>query len=160
MGVLKNGRKNIMTKDNTVKTTIEEFFKTIGVDGEIEIKEKEDIIEVNLSTEESGIVIGHHGDTLEALQLISALILQKKTGEFKRVSVEVGDYKKNRSEWLTNLASETKERVLAENREVHLYDLKSWERRVIHLILQDDKEVISESMGEGKDRILVVKPKN
>jgi len=149
-----------MTKDNTVKTTIEEFFKTIGVDGEIEIKEKEDIIEVNLSTEESGIVIGHHGDTLEALQLISALILQKKTGEFKRVSVEVGDYKKNRSEWLTNLASETKERVLAENREVHLYDLKSWERRVIHLILQDDKEVISESMGEGKDRILVVKPKN
>lgn len=149
-----------MTKDNTVKTTIEEFFKTIGVDGEIEIKEKEDIIEVNLSTEESGIVIGHHGDTLEALQLISALILQKKTGEFKRVSVEVGDYKKNRSEWLTNLASETKERVLAENREVHLYDLKSWERRVIHLLLQDDKEVISESTGEGKDRILVVKPKN
>ena len=149
-----------MTKDNTVKTTIEEFFKTIGVDGEIEIKEKEDIIEVNLSTEESGIVIGHHGDTLEALQLISALILQKKTGEFKRVSVEVGDYKKNRSEWLTNLASETKERVLAENREVHLYDLKSWERRVIHLLLQDDKEVLSESTGEGKDRILVVKPKN
>jgi len=149
-----------MTKDNTVKTTIEEFFKTIGVDGEIEIKEKEDIIEVNLSTEESGIVIGHHGDTLEALQLISALILQKKTGEFKRVSVEVGDYKKNRSEWLTNLASETKERVLAENKEVHLYDLKSWERRVIHLLLQDDKEVISESTGEGKDRILVVKPKN
>jgi len=149
-----------MTKDNTVKTTIEEFFKTIGVDGEIEIKEKEDIIEVNLSTEESGIVIGHHGDTLEALQLISALILQKKTGEFKRVSVEVGDYKKNRSEWLTNLASETKERVLAENKEVHLYDLKSWERRVIHLLLQDDKEVLSESTGEGKDRILVVKPKN
>jgi spoIIIJ-associated protein len=149
-----------MTEDNVIKTTIEEFFAIVGIDGEITIKEEEDIIEVNLATEDSGIVIGHHGDTLEALQLILALILQKKTGEFKRVSVEVGDYKKNRSEWLTNLASETKERVLAENREVHLYDLKSWERRVIHLILQDDKEVISESTGEGKDRILVVKPRN
>jgi spoIIIJ-associated protein len=149
-----------MTKDETVKKTIEEFFATVGIDGEIEIKEEEDIIEINLTTEDSGIVIGHHGDTLESLQLILALVLQKKTGAFKRVSLEVGDYKKNRSEWLTNLANETKERVLAENREVHLYDLKSWERRVIHLILQDDKEVISESTGEGKDRILVVKPKS
>ncbi|PIP74956.1 MAG: hypothetical protein CO135_01955 [Candidatus Levybacteria bacterium CG_4_9_14_3_um_filter_35_16] len=154
------GKKNIMTKDKTIKTTIKEFFKIIGVDGDIEIKEEEDIIEINLATEESGIVIGHHGDTLESLQLILALVLQKKTGVFKRVSVEVGDYKKNRSEWLTNLANETKDRVLAENREVHLYDLKSWERRVVHLILQNDKEVISESTGEGKDRILVVRPKN
>ena len=154
------GKKNIMTKDKTIKTTIKEFFKIIGVDGDIEIKEEEDIIEINLATEESGIVIGHHGDTLESLQLILALVLQKKTGVFKRVSVEVGDYKKNRSEWLTNLANETKDRVLAENREVHLYDLKSCERRVVHLILQNDKEVISESTGEGKDRILVVRPKN
>jgi len=154
------GKKNIMTKDKTIKTTIKEFFKIIGVDGDIEIKEEEDIIEINLATEESGIVIGHHGDTLESLQLILALVLQKKTGVFKRVSVEVGDYKKNRSEWLTNLANETKDRVLAENREVHLYDLKSWERRVVHLILQNVKEVISESTGEGKDRILVVRPKN
>ena len=149
-----------MVKDETIKATIKDFFKTVGIDGEIEIEEKEDIIEINLATEDSGIVIGHHGDTLESLQLILALVLQKKTGVFKRVSLEVGDYKKNRSEWLTNLANETKERVLAENREVHLYDLKSWERRVIHLILQDDKEVVSESTGEGKDRILVVKPKN
>ena len=149
-----------MAKDNIIKTSIEEFFATVGVDGKIEIKEEEEIIEIDLATEDSGIVIGHHGDTLEALQLILALVLQKKTGIFKRVSLEVGDYKKNRSEWLTNLANETKERVLAENREVHLYDLKSWERRVIHLILQDDKEVVSESTGEGKDRILVVKPKN
>jgi spoIIIJ-associated protein len=149
-----------MAKDSSVKTTIEEFLNMLGVTGGVEVKEEEDIIEVNLDTEDSGIVIGHHGDTLEGLQLILALVLQKKSGAFKRVSIEVGDYKKNRSEWLTNLANQTKERVLAENREVHLYDLKSWERRVIHLILQDDKEVVSESTGEGKDRVLVVKPKS
>ncbi|HZJ18645.1 MAG TPA: R3H domain-containing nucleic acid-binding protein [Patescibacteria group bacterium] len=148
-----------MVKNKKLETKVKEFFKTIGVDGKIKISEDEEIIEVELETEDSGIVIGHHGDTLEALQLILALVLQKELGEFKRVSIEVGDYKKNRSEWLTNLASETKERVLAESREVHLYDLKSWERRVVHLILQNDEEVVSESTGEGKDRVLVVKPK-
>jgi spoIIIJ-associated protein len=148
-----------MAKNKNLEKTVKEFLKKIGVDGEAEVLEKEGIIDINLETEDSGIVIGHHGDTLEALQLILSLVLQKQSGEFKRVSIEVGDYKKNRSDWLTNLAKETKERVLAENREVHLYDLKSWERRVVHLILQDDKEVVSESTGEGKDRVLVVKPK-
>jgi len=148
-----------MAKSKDSEKTVKDFFKNISVEGKAEVVEKDDIIEINLSTDDSGIVIGHHGDTLEALQLVLALVLQKQSGEFKRVSIEVGDYKKNRSDWLTNLANETKERVLAENREVHLYDLKSWERRVVHLILQNDKEVVSESTGEGKDRVLVVKPK-
>lgn len=148
-----------MAKNKDLEKTVKAFLKKIGVVGEAKVLEKEDIIDINLETEDSGIVIGHHGDTLEALQLILSLVLQKQSGEFKRVSIEVGDYKKNRSDWLTNLAKETKERVLTENREVHLYDLKSWERRVVHLILQDDKEVVSESTGEGKDRVLVVKPK-
>ncbi len=148
-----------MAKSKDLEKTVKDFFKNISVEGKAEVVEKDDIIEINLSTDDSGIVIGHHGDTLEALQLVLALVLQKQSGEFKRVSIEVGDYKKNRSDWLTNLANETKERVLAENREVHLYDLKSWERRVVHLILQNDKEVVSESTGEGKDRVLVVKPK-
>jgi spoIIIJ-associated protein len=86
--------------------------------------------------------------------------LARRLGEFKRVSIEVGEYKKKREEWLQNLAAETKDKVLAENKEVYLADLKSWERRVVHMILQDDQEVISESIGEGKDRVLVVKPKN
>jgi spoIIIJ-associated protein len=85
--------------------------------------------------------------------------LAKVNGEFKRVSVEVGDYKKNRTEWLERLAMDAKERALTEGKEVYLSELKSWERRVVHLLLQDDKEVVSESSGEGKDRVLVVKPR-
>lgn len=149
-----------MAKDKKViKETAEKLLKLLGVEAKLEIEEAEDIINITLETEDSGMIIGYHGDTLDSLQLILALCLAKETGEFKRVSVEVGDYKKNRSEWLNNLAIQTKERVLAENKEIQLYDLKPWERRVIHLILQDDQEVISESSGEGKDRILVVKPR-
>jgi spoIIIJ-associated protein len=143
-----------------VQDTTEELLKLLEIQGDFKVSQTEEAIEINLNTEDSGIVIGYHGDTLESLQLILSLCLARKFGEFKRVSIEVGEYKKKREEWLKNLAAETKDRVLAENKEIYLADLKSWERRVVHIILQNDQEVVSESIGEGKDRVLVVKPKN
>jgi spoIIIJ-associated protein len=143
-----------------VQDTTAELLKLLDVQGDFAVSQTEEAIEINLNTEDSGIVIGYHGDTLESLQLILSLCLARKFGEFKRVSIEVGEYKKKREEWLANLAAETKDRVLAENKEIYLSDLKSWERRVVHIILQNDQEVVSESIGEGKDRVLVVKQKN
>lgn len=143
-----------------VQDTTEELLKLLEIQGGFEVKETEEVIEINLNTEDSGIVIGYHGDTLESLQLVLSLCIARKLGEFKRVSIEVGEYKKKREEWLKNLAAETKDRALSENKEIYLSDLKSWERRVVHIILQNDQEVVSESIGEGKDRVLVVKPKN
>jgi len=142
------------------KETVEEILKYLEIEGDFEIEDSEEGYDIKLETKDSGIVIGHHGDTLEALQITISLILSKRAGEFKRVSIEVGDYKKNRSEYLTNLALETKERVLSTNKEIYLPDLKSWERRIVHMLLQEDKEVSSESIGEGKDRVLVVKPRS
>ena len=138
---------------------IKDFFVSLGIDTKMEILETEEAIEVVLETEDTGIIIGYHGETLESLQLVLSLLLAKANGEFKRVSVEVGDYKKNRTEWLERLALDAKERALTEGKEVYLSELKAWERRVVHLLLQDDKEVVSESSGEGKDRVLVIKPR-
>ena len=149
-----------MAKKTDINKKIAEVLKLLEIEGDFEVSENEEGFDVVLSTEDSGIVIGHHGDTLEALQIILSLVLSKALGEYKRVSVEIGDYKKNRSEYLENLALETKERVLSENKEIYLPELKSLERRIVHIILQDDPKVISESVGEGKDRTLVVKPKN
>lgn len=150
----------VKKQSKIVQDTTEELLKLLEIQGDFEVKETEEAIEINLNTEDSGIVIGYHGDTLESLQLVLSLCIARKLGEFKRVSVEVGEYKKKREEWLRNLAAETKDRVLSENKEIYLSDLKSWERRVVHMILQNDQEVISESIGEGKDRVLVVKPKS
>jgi spoIIIJ-associated protein len=142
-----------------IEKVTKKFFGSLGIDAKFTVVEDEETIGVTLETEDTGIIIGYHGETLEALQLILSLVLAKEQGAFKRVSLEVGDYKKNRSEWLERLAQDAKERALSENKEIYLSDLKSWERRVIHLLLQDDKEVASESTGEGKDRVLVIKPK-
>ncbi len=146
-------------KNKKTEQLIKSFFKDLGIDAKFTIAEDEEVITVTLETDDTGIVIGYHGETLEALQLVLSLLVAKQQGKFKRISLEVGDYKKNRSEWLERLALDAKERALSQNKEVFLSDLKSWERRVIHLLLQDDKEVISESTGEGKDRVLVIKPK-
>jgi spoIIIJ-associated protein len=149
-----------MAKQNKkLEKTIKNFFVSLGIDPAMEIVEDEEAIGVTLETEDTGMIIGYHGETLEALQLVLSLVLAKENGEFKRVSIEVGDYKKNRTEWLERLALDAKERALSEGKEVYLSELKSWERRVVHMLLQDDKEVASESSGEGKDRVLVIKPK-
>jgi spoIIIJ-associated protein len=121
---------------------------------------KDESIDIVLNTKDTGVVIGYHGDTLEGLQLVLSLCVARKLGRFVRISIDVGDYKKNRTDWLKTLALETKERVLSEGKEMAIPELKSWERRVVHLLLEGDKEVISESQGEGRDRVLVVKPKS
>lgn len=148
----------------TIREITEKLLKLLDVDGGFEIlesKEKDaEGVEIVLNTKDTGVVIGYHGDTLEGLQLILSLCVARNLGKFVRISIDVGDYKKNRTEWLKTLAIETKERVLSEGKEIAIPELKSWERRVVHLLLQEDGEVVSESQGEGRDRVLVVAPKS
>lgn len=148
-----------MAKDDTkvIQETTEELLKLLEIEGDASVSKTDESIEIVLDTPDSGMVIGYHGETLDALQLVLALCISKKTGEFQRVMLEVGDYKKNRAEYLKNLVAQTKDRVLSENQEISLPDLKAWERRTIHMLLQDDTEVMSESVGEGKERTLIVK---
>ena len=147
-------------KKKIIKKTTEELFKLLEIDGDIDVILSDEMANITLTTEDSGIVIGRHGDMLESLQTVLALCVSKKLDKFYRISLEVGDYKKNREEWLRSMVQDTKDRALTENREISIPSLKAWERRIVHLSLQDDKEVISESVGEGRDRVLVVRPKN
>lgn len=143
-----------------IKEVAEELLRKLDVEAVAEVVIEDDLANVTLDTQESGLIIGYHGEVLEAVQLLTSLISSRRIGHFVRVSVEVGDYKKNRTEYLEQLAEQTKDRVIEEGRSHTLSSLKSWERRIIHLILQDDGEVISESMGEGRDRVLVIKPRS
>ena len=142
-----------------VEQLIEKLFSLLEIEGTFALEEQEDTLDVMMETKDTGIVIGYHGEVLESLQLILSLAIAKKIGRFVRVSIEVDGYKKNRTEYLHNLAMQIKEKALAENKEQVLSSLKSWERRIIHLYLQNDEQVTSESSGEGKDRVLVIKPR-
>jgi len=150
-----------MTKkeEKIVKDTTEELLKLLGIEGSTEISFADETIDIVLDTPDSGIVIGRHGDILESLQLILSIAISKKLNKFLRISLEVGDYKKNREEWLKNTALDAKDRAVNQGREITLSELKAWERRIVHLTLKDDEEVISESVGEGRDRVLIIRPK-
>lgn len=148
-----------MNEQQIIQEVTERLLSDLEVAGEANVVVNDDTADVVLETEDSGLIIGYHGEVLEAMQLLISLISSRKIGRFVRVSVEVGDYKKNRTEYLERLAQQTKDRVLDEGRAHTLSSLKSWERRIVHMVLQNDDEVISESMGEGKDRVLVVKPR-
>lgn len=149
-------KKNMETK---IKKQIKDFFELLEIEEDFTVEVTDEDVRVSVSSENPGILIGYHGETLESLQLVLSLYIAKKLGEFKRVTLEIGDYRKNREEWLRRLALDAKDKALSEGREVRISDLKAWERRVVHMELADDKEVISESEGEGRERSLVVRPK-
>ena len=147
------------TKKTDIKKPVEKLFSLLSIDGDVSVTKTDDAIEVILDTDNNGLIIGRHGEVLEALQLILALCIANVTGEYMRVSLEVGDYRKNRTDYLTKLAEDTKRRVSESGQEQPLSDLKPWERRIVHMLLQDDDQVFSESVGEGRERTLVVKPR-
>lgn len=141
-----------------IKDTAEKLLSLLGVSASVDVSMQEDIAQVIVETEDGGMLIGYHGETLESFQTILSLVASREIGEFVRVSVEVGDYKKNRVEYLKHLAMQAKDQALSQQTGISL-SLKPWERREVHLLLQDDSEVTTESMGEGRDRVLVVKPR-
>lgn len=143
----------------TTEKKVKEIFGKVGIEDSFELTESEDSISIVINSDDPGMIIGHHGDTLDSLQLLTSLLIAKESGEFKRVYLEVGDYKRNRSDYLKNLAEQTKQRALSEGQEIFLPSLKPWERREVHMYLSEDNEVTSESVGEGKERTLVIKPR-
>ncbi len=152
--------KEVTSKERkTIEKIVEKLFSLLEIDGTFTLEPKDGILDIVMDTKDSGIVIGYHGEILESLQLIVSLIVAKKLGRFVRLSIEVDGYKKNRTDYLQNLAMQAKEKALSENAEQVLVSLKSWERRIIHLFLQEDEQVTSESSGEGKERVLIVRPK-
>ena len=141
------------------EVAVEKLFALLEITGTFELAQNEDTLDIVMDTKDSGMVIGYHGEGLESLQLILSLIIAKKLGKFIRVSIEVDGYKKNRTEYLERLAQQMKERALEENSEQVAESLKSWERRIVHMLLQDDEEVVSESAGTGRERVLIIKPR-
>lgn len=152
--------KKLTAKElKTVEKVVEEMFAELEIDGTFTVEANDEIVDIMMDTRDTGIVIGYHGEILESLQLVLSLAIAKKLDRFVRISVEVDGYKKNRTDYLEKLAMQVKEKALSENKEQVLMSLKSWERRIIHLFLQDDDQVMSESSGEGRDRVLLIKPK-
>lgn len=142
-----------------IKKEAEDLLKLLNVEDEVSLTQDEDGYHVTVDSEENALLIGKHGNTLSSLEHILALIVARKTGEYKRILLEIGTYRKEREEYLKDLALRLKQEVVDSGEEKSIRGLKSWERRLVHLMLQDDEEVATRSEGEGRDRVLLMAKK-
>lgn len=148
-----------MKKEELIKETTEELLKNLKVEAEVEVGEKEGAFHVQIETPDSGLLIGSYGETLSDFQLILSLMIFKKLDEWCRLVVNVGDYRQRREETLRQMAEDAAERTSATGKPIALPNLSSFDRRIVHLALLDHSSVTTVSEGEGKDRVLIVKPR-
>jgi spoIIIJ-associated protein len=150
------------SKLEVVGSLAEELLGLMGISVKPEVSEdkENEAIVVSLNTEdEAGLLIGRHGQTIESLQAALGMLAKEKLGEWTRVIVNVGDWREKQEEQLKGLATSAAERARATGEEQPLYNLTPPQRRIIHLALSEEKDLETESVGEGEERYLVVKKK-
>ena len=149
-----------MEDTQTVQHIAEDLLAKLEIAGSVAVTTDETgAFRVGIETEETGLLIGHHGKTLESLQLILGILVSKSLGRWVKAYVNVGDYREKREETLMHMAQRAADRALALGRPVELVRLTPSERRIIHLTRSGDERIETESVGEGDERTLLVKPK-
>lgn len=146
-------------KNKIIREETEALLNKAGIDATIEVKEVDEGFNVHIDASENALLIGKHGNTLSSLELVLSLIVAKKLGEFQRIILEVGGYREAREDYLIDLAERLREEVLTTGADKQVRGLKPWERRIIHMHLGESEGVATESEGEERERVLVIKKK-
>lgn len=143
------------------KKFLDDVFAAMGIKAEISAKYNDSLksLEVELSGDEMGVLIGKRGQTLDSLQYLISLVVNKGTSEYIRVKVDTENYRQRRRETLENLAKNIAYKVKRTRRPVSLEPMNPYERRIIHSALQNDKYVTTHSEGDEPFRRVVVTPK-
>lgn len=143
-----------------IEELVQELVKLLGVEIKFTVEEEEGVVNVKLETDNPGILIGYHGETLFSLQLILSMIIYRKLGEWARIVVDVGDYRLRRKQILERMALSAAQKVKFSKEEYAFTPMSAGERRIIHIALSENPDVVTESQGEGFERRVVVKLKN
>ena len=140
------------------KEFLNEVFNAMNMVVTLDVKydEENKNLNIDLSGDEMGILIGKRGQTLDSLQYLVSLVVNKGSEEYIRVKVDTEDYRKRRKETLENLAKNIAYKVKRTKRSVSLEPMNPYERRVIHSALQNDRYVTTHSEGEEPFRRVVV----
>lgn len=141
-----------------VSEVLENILGLLSLEGSFEVEEKEEGVFVFIETEDAGKLIGRNGETLQALQLLVNQIISRQIEDSKRVIIDVADWRRGKEEELAHKAREWAQKVIDSKKEMELEPMPSWQRRIVHMTIQETDGVESESFGEGAERHLVIKP--
>ena len=139
------------------RSFLREVLVNMGVNAEISVKEEDNVVKFNLTGPDMGILIGYRGETLDSLQYLVSLVLNKgHETEYKRVILDTENYRIKREETLKRLARRIADKVRATGKQVKLEPMNPYERRIIHSALQSDPYIETYSEGDEPYRRVVV----
>jgi len=145
-----------------IKSTTEDLLKTIGFDCEVEVVEEgEDdsrvICDITMQ-KDANIIIGQGGENLQALQHLTRLLVRKKTEEIVKFVLDINSYKKDQEGSVIELAKEMATQAIKDKKTVVMRPMSAYNRRLVHMLLAENKEIITESVGDDSERRIVIKP--
>ena len=148
----------IETIDDKATDFLKDVFGAMGlsVDVNVKLNEEEKELEIDLSGDEMGILIGKRGQTLDSLQYLVSLVVNKESEDYLRVKLDTENYRERRKETLETLAKNIAYKVKRTRRSVSLEPMNPYERRIIHSAIQNDKYVFTRSEGEEPFRHVVI----
>ena len=130
----------------------------IGIRANISSYSEEDTVYVEVSGKDVGAVIGRHGETLDSLQYLANIVMNRKGQEHYRLILDIGGYRRRREETLVSLAKRTASKVVKIGKSYEMEPMNAAERRIIHFALQDFEGVTTFSEGEEPERFVVISP--
>ena len=149
------------TLQDNVKAFLNDVFAAMNIEVlvNVEYDEAEKNMDIDLSGEDMGMLIGKRGQTLDSLQYLVSLVANKESEEYIRVKVDTENYRERRKATLENLAKNMAHKAKRIRKSVSLEPMNPYERRIIHSALQDDKYVTTHSEGDEPFRRVVISPK-
>lgn len=142
-----------------IKEYVKELINNMGLTCNLEVKKRENGINITVISDNNSILIGKNGRTLEAITLVIKQMIHNEIGEYFPFILDIGEYKIAREQKLESLAKRTAREVATSKIPAKLDPMNSYERRIIHNILTNNKKVTTESEGEEPNRYVVIKPK-
>lgn len=142
-----------------IKETIMDITKKMGLTANLEVRRRDDNITIKIFSDHNAVLIGRNGSTIEALQTIIRQIIYNKTKTFISIILDVENYKDKKNHSIEILAKKVARDVAKTKFETKLDSMNSYERRIVHSTLANDKYVYTESVGEEPNRCVVIKPK-
>ncbi|MBR3038825.1 MAG: Jag N-terminal domain-containing protein [Clostridia bacterium] len=149
-----------LAKNNDAAIFLSELLKNMKIEATVEAAETEDGLRLNILSDTDGLLIGRRGETLDAIQYIVSLYMNKdrKENGYRRVSVDTEGYRRRREETLRRLARKNAAQVARSGRPVAMEPMNPYERRVLHSALQGFKGVTTHSEGEEPNRRVIITP--
>ncbi|MBU0981636.1 KH domain-containing protein [Patescibacteria group bacterium] len=148
--------------ETRIKKIVSEFLVYLGLDfADVEVEKAGDkTFRVNITSDDPSLLIGYHGENLQAMQKILKVVIFKQVGEEFEIKLDIDDYRKRQEENVLTIATQKAEEVRKTKVKIALPPMSPYFRRLVHLHLMSDEwtDIETESMGEGDYRQVVIKP--